>query len=498
MNNLKKQAKELFYSNLEDDLTDTMSNNKQDFWKIVRHFVKENKSSGSIPPLVITNENDETSMLVTDCEKEKCLNKYFKSISTLSQDQPALPNLIPKTDAKLDQTIIAEQEVIDMLETLNVHKASGLGGISNKMMKCVAKAIAKPLTSLYNRLLKHNHFPNIYKYSHVISLHKKGERFLPSNYRPVALLSNVGKGMERIIFKRIYNFLSDNNLLYKYQSGFVPGHSTTHHLIDIYHHICQAFDHNQFSCMVFLDISNAFDRVLHAGLLHKIEQHGILGDLLRWISSYLSNRTPSVVLNSVTSTAKSTSAGVPQGSVLGPLLFLIYVNDISENLLSLTRLFADDSSLFFSTSNIRDIEGILNHELMILTQWAQKWMVNFNPNKTEAMRFRYLQDQEYPILLFDNVTVNFVSEHKHLRLIFGENMKWKCHIDSILTSVSCMIGIMRKLKYIFSEFGIQNLEFRIRNSEFGIEKFDEPSNTGHKIPRIYLTVTNIYIEINYL
>ena len=198
--------------------------------------------------------------------------------------------------------------------------------------------------------------------------------------------------MERIIFKRIYNFLSDNNLLYKYQSGFVPGHSTTHQLIDIYHHICQAFDHNQFSCMVFLDISKAFDRVWHAGLLHKLEQHGISGDLLRWIYSYLSNRTQSVVLNSVTSTAKSTSAGVPQGSVLGPLLFLIYVNDISENLQSLTRLFADDSSLFFSTSNIRDIEGILNHDLMILTQWARKWMVNFNPNKTEAMLFRYLQD----------------------------------------------------------------------------------------------------------
>ena len=457
VNNLKKHAKELFYSNLEDNLTDTMSNNKQDFWKIVRHFVKENKSSGSIPPLVITNENDETSMHVTDREKVECLNEYFTSISTLSQDQPALPNLIPKTDAKLDQIIISEQEVIDMLETLNVNKASGPDGISNKMMKCVAKAIAKPLTSLYNPLLKHNHFPNIYKYSYVIPLYKKGERFLPSNYRPVALLSNVGKGMERIIFKRIYNFLSDNNLLYKYQSGFVPGHSTTHQLIDIYHHICQAFDHNQFSCMVFLDISKAFDRVWHAGLLHKLEQHGISGDLLRWISSYLSNRTQSVVLNSVTSTAKSTSAGVPQGSVLGPLLFLIYVNDISENLLSLTRLFADDSSLFFSTSNIRDIEGILNHDLMILTQWARKWMVNFNPNKTEAMLFRYLQDQEYPILLFDNVTVKFVSEHKHLGLIFSENMKWKCHIDSILTSASRMIGIMRKLKYVFSRRSLNQI-----------------------------------------
>ena len=166
-----------------------MSNNKQDFWKIVRHFVKENKSSGSIPPLLITDENNETKMYVTDHEKVECLNEYFTSISTISDEQPELPNLFPKTDAKLEQIVIFEQEVVDMLETLNIHKASGPDGISNKMMKSVAKAIAKPLTSLYNRLLINGQFPEIYKYSQVIALFKKGERFLPSSYRPVALLS---------------------------------------------------------------------------------------------------------------------------------------------------------------------------------------------------------------------------------------------------------------------------------------------------------------------
>ena len=330
-----------------------------------------------------------------------------------------------------------------MLETLNVYKVSGPGGISNKMLKSVVMAIEKPLTILYKRLLEECKFPDIYKNSHVISLFKKGERFLPSNYRPVALLSNVGKGMERIIFKRIYNFLQDNNLLDKYQSAFVPGHSTTYQLIDIYHHMGQAFDQNQLSCMVFFDISKAFDRVWHAGPLHKLEQHGILGNLLNWISYYLSNRTQSVVLNPITFTRKSTTAGVPQGSVLGPLLFLIYVNDISENL-----LFADDSSLFFSASNIRDTEGILNHDLILVSEWARQWLVNFNPKKTEAMPFSYLQGLINPTLIFDGVNIKFVSQYKHLGLTLSENMKRKAHIDSILTSASRTTGIMRK--YVFS------------------------------------------------
>ena len=176
VNNLKKHAKEMFYSNLENNLTETMSSNKQDFWKKVRHFIKENKSSGSIPPLLIKAENNETIMHVTDQDKVECFNDYFSSIFTVPDTQPILPNLILKNDAKLDQIVIHEQEVIDMLETLNVHKACGPDDISNKMLKSVAMAIAKPLTILYNRLLEECQFPDIYKYCHVISLFKKGHQ----------------------------------------------------------------------------------------------------------------------------------------------------------------------------------------------------------------------------------------------------------------------------------------------------------------------------------
>ena len=201
-------------------------------------------------------------------------------------------------------------------------------------------------------------------------LFKKGEKSDPSNYRPVSLSSSVGKVMERIIFKNMYNYLQDNNLLYKYQSGFIPGHSTTFQLIDIYHHICQTFENKQYSCMVFCDISKAFDRVWHKGLIFKLQQNGFDGNFLLWLANYLADRKQCVVLNSSLSATRDILAGVPQGSVLGPLLFLIYVNGIAEQLLSLTRLYADDSSLFASASNIQDIEGILNHDLSIISAWA--------------------------------------------------------------------------------------------------------------------------------
>ena len=412
--------------------------------------MKGNKSSETIPPLTSIDENNQSQMHYTDHEKVECLNSYFTSVSSITTEPPLIPDLVLKTYSKLDSIVITEEKVIDILESLNTNKASGPDLISNKMLKNVARSIAKPLTELFNRLLLNHKFPDRWKFSHVTSLFKKGDKCLPSNYRPVALLSNVGKVMERIVFKRLYNFLNDNDLLYKYQSGFIPGHSTTFQLVDIYHHICQTFDQNQLSCMVFFDISKAFDRVWHPGLLHKLEQNGISGDLLLWMSDYLSDRTQSVVLNSVTSTKKYITAGVPQGSVLGPLLFLIYVNDISENLLSLTRLFADDSSLFVSASNLRDIEGLLNHDLILVSSWAQQWLVNFNPNKTEAMLFSFRQTDEFPTLVFDGVDIKFVPNHIHLGLIFSDNMKWNAHIESILDRASRMIGIMRKLKYVFS------------------------------------------------
>ena len=236
-----------------------------------------------------------------------------------------------------------------------------------------------------NRSFGERIFPDIWKIAYVIPFFKNRDKSQPSKYRPVALLSCIGKLQEKIVFKNMYNFLLDNNLLYKYQSGILPHHSTDFQLIDIFHNIYQAFDNNMFSCIVFCDVSKAFDRVWHKGLLFKLRQNDIKGKLLEWLKSYFSQRKQKVGLKSCFSCLKSIFAGVPQGSVFGPLLFLVYISDIAEHLLSLTRLFADDSSRFYSAARIDDIASIINHDMQLLSNWARQWLVTFNPLKPEAV-----------------------------------------------------------------------------------------------------------------
>ena len=165
-------------------------------------------------------------------------------------------------------------------------------------------------------------------------------------------------------------FLVD--LLYKFQSGFIPGHSTVHQLIEIYYRICMSLDDHCITTLILCDISKAFDRVWHTGLLLKLKAYGVDGKLFKWFESYISSRKQCVFINNSKSPLVNTNAGVPQGSVLGPLLFLLYVNDIADNLLSLTRLFADDTSLSYSSQSPYTIEDVINSDLESISIWSKQ------------------------------------------------------------------------------------------------------------------------------
>ena len=428
---------------MEFTVSDLSSNNPRQYWKIVKMLVKSNTNScTTIPPL----KKDDNSYAFSDNAKADLLNDYFTSISNIDDSNISLPTFVSKTDAVLNNVLITEQEITDILKCLITKKANGPDNISHTLLKATASSICKPLCLLFNRSIQDGTYPNSWKTAFVMPLFKKGDRDLTSNYRPISLISCVGKVFERLVFKNIYNHLHFNNLIYNKQSGFIPGHSTVYQLIDIYNQICKSFDEKLSTCIVFCDISKAFDRVWHKGLLFKLKQCGIHGILLRWIESYLDARNQNVIVGSSSSKLKCNKAGVPQGSVLGPLLFLIYVNDIADNLLSVTRLFADDSSLAVTAPDTDTIERILNNDLETISQWAEQWLVKFNPAKTEVLFLSFV-NSNMPTLLFNNVQLNFVEHHKHLGLTFSQNGSWNEHISNIINSASKVLGSMRYLKF---------------------------------------------------
>ena len=261
--------------------------------------------------------------------------------------------------------------------------------------------------------------------------------------------------MERVVYKHVYNHLIRNKLLYEYQSGFLPKHSTVHQLIELYNAILNSLENKEFSCFVFCDFSKAFDKVWHKGLIYKMKAYGVHDNLLKWFQNYLFQRKQKVVNRDSASSFSSVSAGVPQGSVLGPLLFLIYINDIGDKLLSLTRLFADDTSLGYSSRNKEDIETVINHDLKELSTWSDNWLMSFNPEKTEIMVFSNVEIPNNFNFVFNGKSIPLTTRHKHLGVTFSQDAKWNEHVENIIKSISKHLAVLRKLKMKMSR---QNLE----------------------------------------
>lgn len=431
VNNMKKHAITNYYDNIESALHDSSRNGKI-YWKLMKDLFKV-KATTEIPPLQFF-ENGQPTLAFSDIEKTETLNKYFSSISNIESANRSLPNLYYMCNNFFSDIHIEVQEVFDIISILPVNKAIGPDNISHRMLKYTKFSISKPLCMLFNKSLVENSFPNYWKIAHVLPLFKKDDPSVASNYRPVSLLSCVSKIMERIIFKHVYNFFHENNLFYKYQAGFLPGHSTVFQLLETYHSIVKSIEDGKMCCMIFCDLSKAFDRVWHEALIFKLQTYGISGHLLQWFKSYLSDRTQRVMYKNKLSSTLCINAGVPQGSVLGPLLFLIYINDVATNMLSFCRLYADDNSLQHCDLYTKNIEIVLNHDLKILSDWSDKWLLKFNPSKTKAVFFTKKHVEEFPKLFFQGCQLDYVSTHRHLGLLFSNDLSWSQYINNIVNS----------------------------------------------------------------
>ena len=243
---------------------------------------------------------------------------------------------------------MTEKDVMHEINNLSTSKSPGHDEITAKFLKISAKKVVPAITDIINLSMNSGEYPEQLKIAKVLPIFKKGNPSLASNYRPISVLSCINKIFEKIISKRIYNFLEKYNLLYEFQYGFRQGHSTSHALVEITDKIKFAMDNNEMTCGIFLDLSKAFDTVNHEILLYKLDHYGIRGPTLKLLKSYLSNRKQFVKIGKSKSELRQISCGVPQGSVLGPLLFILYINDLHKACSSgNTRIFADDTNIFF-------------------------------------------------------------------------------------------------------------------------------------------------------
>ena len=358
----------------------------------------------------------------------------------------------------LSHVTTTEREIRDLFSCLDVSKACGPDGISNKIIKICADGLAGAFAKLVNLSFSVGFFPDKWKVANVIPIFKKDDRQSKLNYRPVSLLDSFSKITEKVVFIRLYNFLLEIGFLNPLQSGFRPGDSTVNQLVYLVHRIYAAFEQGKEVRMVYLDISKAFDKVWHKGLLYKLEAIGVRDPLLSWFCSYLSDRKQRVVIDGQSSDWIGTNSGVPQGSVLGPLLFLIYINDIADNVQSDCLLYADDTSLFDVVDDPTASAVKLNSDLERICDWAKRWLITINASKTKCMTFSVKRFKPFhPFVLFDNEVIDEVMQHTHLGVTLASNLSWKPHILNVYERACKRANMLKGLKFKLSRNTLERL-----------------------------------------
>ena len=469
-----RKKKTEYVSELDKRISSPNHFGNKDWWKLVKSFLSsKGMPQDEIPPI---EEND--TIHYTSIEKATAFNKYFTAQCSVTDEGDALPRL-NETCGSINQLTLTTDIVKEVLKNLDCGKAVGPDLVHNKLLIAAAGLISEPLTFLFNRSLTEGKFPALWKLAHVTPIFKKGERQKCSNYRPISLLSCIGKVLEKCVQKHVFNYLVENNLLTTAQSGFIPKDSTVFQLLSIYDDFCKFLDNKTTAQAIFFDISKAFDKVWHRALLHKLFAIGIRGQILDWFTDYLKNRSQAVVLKGTKSSYLPISAGVPQGSVLGPLLFLVYINDIANDIESIIKLFADDTSMYLGLENTEIRTQILNSDLERIQKWATTWKVLFNESKTELMTISNLTMPDTQPLKFNGIVLQSADFHKHLGVTLQSNGKWDIHINSLLSKCRILVACLRSYKYRLSRKSLLMMykSFVLPHFDFSDIIWDNCTNT---------------------
>ncbi len=410
------------------------TNDTKPFWRYVKSKRQERVG---IAPLC------SGGTLMTDAkDKAQVLNAQFQSVFTVD-DNSVPANMSDPSFPAIHDLVIDPIGVAKLLGNINPKKACGPDGIPCIVLKELALELAPVLTALFEQSIVSGSLPEDWLKAYINPIFKKGNQNMAENYRPVSLTCVCSKLLEHIICTHIWEHLDQHNIITDKQHGFRRRHSCESQLIITTQDLFQLRDSNVQVDMAILDFSKAFDTVPHDKLLFKLDHYGIKGPILTWISAFLKQRDQCVVVDGVHSDWVHVDSGVPQGTVLGPLLFLLHINDLPSRVTSRVRLFADDC-LVYRPIHCANDQLEMQRDLDSLREWSDQWGMRFNPAKCNIMRFhRSKTPLERFYTLCDQVLAQ-VDDAKYLGVNLSHNLEWSSHIDAVASKSNQSLGFIRR------------------------------------------------------
>ncbi len=348
-------------------------------------------------------------------------------------------------DGALIDVEITEEIVRKKLKDLSHNKSAGADNQHPRVLKEIADAIVKPVTLIYRKSLDEGFLPQVWRDANITPLHKKGNKASSNNYRPVSLTSILCKIFESIIKDEIISFLKKHNLLYKFQHAFIGKRSCTTQILEALDMWTKLLDDGETIDIIYLDFAKAFDKVPHKRLMKKCEAFGIQGKLLKWLEAFVSGRRQRVTVNGAKSAWSDVCSGVPQGSVIGPLLFVIFINDMPDGITNFVSMFADDTKLFGKSSSRSDVESI-QHDLQLLPDWSTKWNLSFNESKCQTL---YLGKNNSKNIYRmgteqDPVHLTETEAERDLGITIDNELNFSKHITQAVKKANQLVGMIRR------------------------------------------------------
>ena len=410
--------------------------NTKPFWKYIKS--KRQDSSG-ISPLLGDGKLHSDSQ-----DQANILNQQFCSVFTKDKGDPTPTINSEPTPTIQDLTSISARGVEKLLSTIKDNKASGPDNIPNRLLRELAPQLSHVLAVIFTQSLTSGHLPKDWKEANIAPIFKKDNKNNPANYRPVSLTCVCAKLMEHIVVHHLMAHLESHQVLTPLQHGFRARHSCVTQLISTVTHLLGYQDNNTQVDVIILDFSKAFDVVSHRKLLAKLDHYGVRGNIHKWIASFLTNRSQRVLVKGTMSESAPVESGVPQGTCLGPILFLCFINDIADGISSFIRLFADDALLYRPIRTPED-HTVLQEDLAELEEWAAKWGMKFNPKKCYAMSTT--KKKSIPSIHFYtlcNVVLSSVANNPYLGINISEDLTFAAHINKTVAKSSRTLGFLNR------------------------------------------------------